>query len=470
MWRCLAPEDSSIIGQGEFMKKYRLVLGCMAVSLMAGVLAGCPAVESPVSRALLYLAREQADKDLRLGPYHEFAGNWPQFIRVEDMQGVRVPDVSPFIPAFIHHALTLVNEDTVERLGLTRDEAMVARSMRQRAAAFVKRFESPAHAPCAGAYGFWPYVRVEARTGGLWAFLSVLYFQGPLLYGTRVPLSIPFYPNAMAIPADADDTAAAYLVLLHDALLDGGPGSEASIEHFFTDWRDLGQVPRRINPLWLPPASGAFLTWLNYKQPPDFSIPNDVDLGVNANVLHALARHGRLDTPGAPEAIALINDAVRRGVHRTDPENSLPYYATDGYAFHYFVSRAYADGPVPGLKPAVELLADEVERDARHLPGGMAFWNKGGAHLDTALALLTLMHAGRDTALVDRGVAWLAAVQNPAHGGWREGVFFTGRMDNGRKFLYVSPALTTAMALEALCRHALLNPETGAGALPAGEQ
>jgi hypothetical protein len=47
------------------------------------------------------------------------------------------------------------------------------------------------------------------------------------------------------------------------------------------------------------------------------------------------------------------------------------------------------------------------------------------------------------------------AAQNASGGNWIEGVFFLARGDSGVEVYWESPALTTAMALEAICRYRL---------------
>jgi len=277
---------------------------------------------------------------------------------------------------------------------------------------------------------------------------------GPLLSGTRTPLNVPFFPLALAFPTDVDDTAMAYVVLLEDSLIDGGAGVAQPLEQFTTDWRDLGQCPLRITPEWLPPASGVFLTWFNYHDPPDPTIPNDVDVAVAANALYALARYGRLDTPGVTETIALINRVVEQGIHRARYKEVSPY-SLDGYLFEFCVTRAYREGPVPALQPAVEILADEIEQQAIRRPDGTNYWNKGEAHLDTAFAVLGLMNAGRASSLIKAGIDFLVAKQDPVLGCWEEGTVFAGNTDTGVEVRWVSRALTTAMAFEALCRYRL---------------
>ncbi len=423
---------------------------CLALPLCC-LLAGCSSTEPPITKALHFLERVQVRQDTQGPGSRDYAGNWPQYFYTGGLPQVRVRDVSPFIPAFIHHALTLVTEDNSRALGLTPEDIAVARDMRQRAVTFIKRFESTLDAPDAGAYGFWPNDMRAQNRDSLLADLSLAHYGGPLLHGNRAPLNIGFYPNGMGIPTDCDVTAAAYLVLLNDAQVDAGPGTRRPFERLFTDWRDLGRVPRRINPDWLPPASGAYLTWLNYGEGRT-TLPNDVDVAVNANVLLTLARYGRPGTPGAADAIALINRVVQEDLYETRQDEVSPY-TKSGYVFHFVVTRAFHEGPVPQLQAASEILADQVIGEAQALPGNQACWDRGAPQLDTALCVLTLMQAGKGADLIAKGIAYLVAEQNPYWGNWNEGVFFVARSDTGKHFNWVSKSFTTAMALEALCRY-----------------
>ncbi|MCL4691215.1 MAG: terpene cyclase/mutase family protein [Candidatus Hydrogenedentes bacterium] len=426
------------------------------VLLLPILTLGCPEDPDPVARALRYLENTQVtDAEtarLRVTGTTDYAGNWPQEFHFANAPNIRFREVSPFVVAFIHHALTLIHEDSMDDLGLSAKDVASARTMRRRAIGFLQRFQSDPGSPEAGTFGFWPYDPEPSAAETPVQQIALAVLQGPLLEGTRVPANVRIYPHALGIPPDADVTATTYAALLADGTLDGGPGVAGEPSHIFSDWTDTGAVPLRRMPDWLPEESGAFLTWLNYKDPPDPTIPNDVDLVVNANVLHALARLGETATPGFDAAVDLINAVVAQGLYRTRYDEITDYYP-DSYVFHYCVSRAYHDGPVPGLAPAVELLADEVEQEADNLPGGLTYWDRGDPALNTAFAVLTLMNAGRDTDRIDRGIQYLTAVQNPASGGWDEAVFFIANTDGGPEIRWVSEAVTTAFALEALCRY-----------------
>lgn len=381
----------------------------------------------------------------------DFAGDWPQYFHLKGSDAFRVRDVSPFTVAFIHHALSQLVEENRGALGLTRYDLEAARLMRRRAVAFLKRFESAPNAPDAGTFAFWPYDTDAATPDPFVSALLTWWLQGPFLGGERVPINLPIYPSTLAIPSDADVTATTYAALLDDAMFEEGPGSNVAFERFLVDWRDVGIVPRRLNPIWLPPASGAFLTWLTYRDSPFPLFPNDVDLVVNGNALYALGRYGRLHVPGVTEAVSLINFVTTSGVYRQRFEEVSEYYP-DNFAFQYVVSRAFHEGSVTALAPAVQVLADDLEASVLIGADGAAYWDNGAPHLNTAFAVITLLNAGRDTPIIDRAIEYLITEQNE-QGGYKAATFFFGRTDSGAVFEFTSESFTTAMALEALARY-----------------
>jgi hypothetical protein len=407
---------------------------------------------SAIQRAIAYLYATQlrAPLDVSIDSRRvlDFPGDWPQSFTLADEDAVRVRDVSPFTVLFIHHALARLS---ARQADVSAFDLELARTMRRRAIRFVKAFESPVGAPDAGTFAFWPYDTDPATPGPLLTLRLTSWLRGPILGGQRVPINLPAYPSTMAIPSDADVTSNTYGSLLDDAVIDGGTGSDVRFETFFADWRDLGVVPRRVNPSWLVPASGTFLTWLTYRAQPLPLFPNDVDLVVNANVLYALGRYRRLNVPGVTEAIASINLVTALGLHRQRLAELTQYYP-DNFAFQYAVSRAFHEGRLPQLEPAVRILADDLERSAILRDDGAAYWDHGDPQLNTAFAVLTLLNAGRRTPLVGRAIDYLLAAQGPL-GGFDAATFFLARTDSGVTFHFTSAAFTTAIAIEALARY-----------------
>lgn len=455
----------------------RVVAAMAAVLALSGLLAGparlgADARPSPIQRALGFLFLHQIRQPLAVEVNGvrvvDFPGNWPQFFGLRDAPSFRVRDVSPFPVAFIHHALTYTSETNQWALGLGPLDVWAARSMRQQAVGFMRRFESRPGAPDAGTFGFWPEDADPGTPDLLLTILLTAALKGPFLGGNRVPVNLPIYPTTLAIPSDADVTATTYASLLDAANLDGAPRSPVAFERFFVDWRDVGLVPRRLNPSWLPPASGAFLTWLTYRDPQFPLFPNDVDVVVNANVLFALGRHRRLNVRGAAEAVRLINFVTALGLHRGRLDEITNYYP-DNLTFQYVVSRAFREGAVGSLAPAVRILADDLESSVLWRPDGTAYWDQGDPHLNTAFAVLTLLNAGRRSGIVDRAIAYLISEQG-ALGGFDEATFFIARTDGGQVFEFRSASLTTAMVLEALARYELASRRPAGGDGAAGER
>jgi hypothetical protein len=433
----------------------RFRIGLPIAVLSCLLCLSCSPGATPIARALDYLDAHQVRAPCKCfldGRWVvDYTGNWPQHFYMEGLPEIRVPEVSPFMVSFIHHALALVNPGTRGHLGLSTVETDTAYRMRKRAITFMRRFESSFFDPDAGTYGFWPYDETPDGTFNPLVDLELGELVGPLLEGNRSPINLAFYPDVLAIPSDADDTATVHAARLTDMRLDGGPEANWNLARFFEDWRDTGDTPRRLNPWWLPNPSGVFFTWLNYGEP---DTVNDIDLVVNANVLYALGRFGLLGTPGVQDAVALINSATLEGLHRNHHEDITDYYP-DNFAYHYCVSRAYHEGAVEGLQPAVDDLVDDLEILAIPREDGTVYWDKGSPHLNTAFAVLTLLNGRSDSPLIEKGINYLLAEQDPVLGCWDEGVFFIGRVEGSYQFNWVSPSFTTAIAVEALCRYRL---------------
>lgn len=443
----------SLRSSARIVRPVAVLVACGTFLSAPGFGAGQRA--SSIERAIAFLSahqlREPLDTIVAGSPVVDFPGDWPQFLVLRGSEAFRVRDVSPFVVGFIHHALTPIDERSRQALGLSPADLRLVRLMRRRAVDFMKRFESAAGGPDAGTFAFWPYDRDPSTPDPFLTFLLTLWLRGPILGGQRVPINLRIFPSTLAIPSDADVTATTYATLLDDALLDGGAGSQVPFERFFKDWRDVGIVPRRLNPSWLPPASGTFLTWLTYRDEPFPLFPNDVDFVVNANVLYALARYNRLNVPGAAEAIRFINFITAARIHEDRIEEISSYYP-DNLVFHYAVSRAFHEGPVAALQPSVRILADDLEASVLFRSDGTAYWDRGDPHLNTAFAVLTLLNAGRDSPIVGRAIQYLISEQDEL-GGFGEATFFHGRADGGQIFDFTSASFTTAMVVEALARY-----------------
>lgn len=407
---------------------------------------------SAIQKAIRFLWNTQVREDEFTPGRMDYAGNWRQCFSRPDT-GERVRDISPFMPAFAHHALSLVNEQTQDVLGLTQRDIDDARAMRQRAIAFMMRFAGDADGPEAGTFGFWPPFMFQWFPGvRVQEAIFTAAIDGPEFAGTRTPANFPAFPRLFAVHPDADVTATTYAALLDHAVLDGGAVVTEDHSRLFADWLDDGVRPQRHEQPWIPRPSGAFLTWLQYGASGATRPPNDVDLPVNANVLYALGRFNRLDAPGAAEAIAWINDAVTvHNVHLTAPD-VLSLYYPDNLSLHYFVTRAWREGGVTDLSPAVEALVDDLLNTAQVDGAGRVFWDRGAPVLNTAFAALALINADAGDDLIAPAIEFLIAHQNADTGGWPAELFFIGELEEGVRAEWSSAAFTTAMVLEALVR------------------
>ncbi len=407
----------------------------------------------PIAKALQFLRRSQlaADQPALFG--RDFAGAWRQCFSF----GGRAPfwrDVSPFMAAFIRHSLTLITPANRNALGLTDADIDVARDLRNAAVDFIRRFELPADHPAAGTIGFWPRrPAVLPPTDIVIAAVLDQFMPGPNFNGILGPLNLPWYPPHLGIQPDADCTATAYAVFLDDATLDAGRPVSTTFENFFADWRDLGQVPRRANPPWLTSNSGAFLTWLAYAENPANPAPNDIDPVVNANVLITLGRANKLATPGVSDAVAILKAAVAAYLGG-EPFDQISLYYPDNGMFQYSIARAIHQGAVPGLDATADALMTNLLNTSQSDSAGRTFWDRGDPALNTALALLALQNTGRSGQAIDSAIDYLIANQSP-DGSWPTGLFFLGRLDDGTEVHWQSTSLTTAFALEALCKHRL---------------
>ena len=433
------------------------VPGCGVVGLFSHSgyerVPDAPSGLSAIEAALWFLEHAQLADDIACLNSQDYAGDWPQYFGFHE-EGPYIRESSPFAPAFIHHTLSLIDEGSYEQLGLSLSDVVRTRTMRQRAIAFMERFRAQEGMPDAGTYGFWPIDRYRWFPGDfVLERLIAAKWGGPMFRGYRTPLNVSFFPREYAIPADADVTAVVYAALLDHNQLDNGPTVDDRFAHFFADWRDLGQIPQRNIKPWISSPTGAFLTWLDYGDPSDPSRPNDVDIVVNANVLYVLGRYHRLEVPGVSESIALINGAIAARADYLRSQDLSLYYP-DNLVLHYFVARAYAEGGVAALRPAVDALVDDLLASVQTDVRGYAYWDHGQPHLNTALGALTLLLADQAPDIAQSAISYLMAEQRPS-GGWAPDVFFLARLDDGTRPVWLSQSFTTAMALEAICRERL---------------
>lgn len=168
-----------------------------------------------------------------------------------------------------------------------------------------------------------------------------------------MPGAFAFYPASHGtprlvegLPPDADDTALAWLALLH-----GGRRDEASAKAAFE--RIIAPASRRLvsgtMPPWVRPY--AVRTWLG-----DAGPDNPVDLVVNANVVAWAYRIGLDRHPACEGAVTSLLAAARRPYDpRVFARQLAPYYA-DIAELWFGVRRAIAHG-ARRLEPMLSWLA-----------------------------------------------------------------------------------------------------------------
>lgn len=390
----------------------------------------------------------------------DYPGNWPQNVVVsERLKFFNVEDPSPFVVAFIHHALSLVVQDNAALFNMDAGDMVTAKSMRQLAIEFMRRFESREGDDDAGTFGYWLYDEYPLLPGPFFSVFLALRVDLPKLGGERYPINIPLLPNRYGIPTDADVTSTTFACLLDDKEIDGGPGWDKSVTKPFTDNLDTGEDKLRIILPWLGEESGTFLTWLYQRQGRRID-GNDVDLVVNANVLFALGRYGLLDTPGVDAAVAAINLATSLGKHREDIGLVAEYYP-DSFVLQYCVSRAFSEGGVTALQPSMDVFLDDLNSTAIRTDDDMVYWDTsfGGPPLNTAFAILVLLNGGDgDNPIVEMAVKWLIDQQKD-DGSFGTGLFFYGGTQGSRFAEWFSEPFVTGMALEALARWVIYESE-----------
>lgn len=276
------------------------------------------------------------------------------------------------------------------------------------------------------------------------------------------------------IPNDADDTAAMAMLLQ----LSGQPDPRLLTR--LSQFRDTGRDREDGRDSWKGKDSGAFLTWLADETRPTFGnvtegvIPlgvNNVDVIVNANVIHAIALAGRRDLPGYHEAVRLV---ARCAMERHWPAAGL--YYPQMMIFPYAAARAWREGPVREAPMAEAMpkllhdLLDQQETFGRNHPlkqGAFPGGEDPTEALSTALGLAALLNLGEDTARAlgeehryqvacDRAAAYLMrCARRHLRGGvsWESGLFFSSSFQDLAHWR--SEAFSTAVAMEALAKYAL---------------
>jgi len=164
--------------------------------------------------------------------------------------------------------------------------------------------------------------------------------------------------------------------------------------------------------------------------------PNDLDLVVNANVLHYLGER--------PETDPIIRCLIQ--IIEEQAEETCDKYNANRFNFYYFLSRNYAAG-VRAFEPVGGTIVERIKSYA-HLNGVI-----GNHILHTALAACALMDwqdRNDHSTVLDNAIQAILCARNSS-GGWKKCPFYYS--GPSKKLAWGSEELTTGFCLEALSRY-----------------
>ncbi len=212
------------------------------------------------------------------------------------------------------------------------------------------------------------------------------------------------------IPADLDDTCCAMAGLIET-------GERPDLAFYTLLWGNE-QEP-----------GGPYYTWIDVNELADSPLAKEVDALVNANLVFCF---GLLEMP-LPGAVAYLVDLVQRADY-----SASTIYGLSPHFLIYCLSRAAADGGVSDLQAALPRLQQTILHELAAPAAEPAAFN---------LACLTvaLLNCGADAATLAPYLSALLAQQQPdgSWPAWAAWLSFRPNYDG-------APALTTALALEAL--------------------
>ncbi len=198
----------------------------------------------------------------------------------------------------------------------------------------------------------------------------------------------------------------------------------------------LGQAPdfSFYALLWQNEAApgGPYYTWIDINDRTDDPRARQVDALVNANILFC-AGLLKLELPGAS---AYLQALIRRNEYR-----AASLYGVSAHFLVYLISRAYADGNVAGLSPAMPALQDYILQKLPAQPDKLPAF-------ELACLAAGLLNLEADPRLIEACLSPLLKAQQ-ATGKWPAWGAYAGFHPNYDG----SPALTTALALEALGKY-----------------
>ena len=213
------------------------------------------------------------------------------------------------------------------------------------------------------------------------------------------------------LPPDADDTAMGWVALQRVGYTISPEG--------------LAAVRSNRN------GAGLFNTWMG--DPSAHVDSREIDSVVNLNALLLFSL--------ADESLDTVCAYLVKQVDRDAFVGGSVYYPSQ-WSFAYAFSRAYADGGVDCLKPAVPKIRERtlsLQKD----DGG---W---GSDYETVLALLTLLNLGERGPEIQKTLDVMIRRQMP-DGGWGFEAAYTGA---DRSMSYGSRAVTTGLCVEAFAKY-----------------
>jgi hypothetical protein len=232
------------------------------------------------------------------------------------------------------------------------------------------------------------------------------------------------------LPADLDDTCTAAAALLVQ-------GRRPSRAFYALLWQVIR--PNAAAP------SGPYYTYLGVNDATDDPVrvpfAREIDSLVNANVVFFCGLLGIV----LPGAVAFLQQLVERadyvGHSLAESYSGRSLAAIPPHLVIYVLSRAYADGPVHALAPAMGIMRD-------YLLTGLPALPVESVALHLACRSVAMLNLAVETSAIDPYLDALLRTQQ-ADGSWPAWAAWVGFPPNYDG----SPALTTALALEALGKY-----------------
>ncbi len=222
------------------------------------------------------------------------------------------------------------------------------------------------------------------------------------------------------LPPDTDVTAAVF-----SALIESGVNISDESLDYMLDFRT---------------PDGVFYTWINSEEWLDPSNPyyeyykiNDIDANVNLDVLYAYSLRNR--------TLSGVTEYLNNITENESFLNGTLYYPSP-YVFSYLVTKAYSDGNVTELQPALDNIEHYI-LTTQQPDGG---W---GNDLYTALATVSLINMGYEGEPLENAIMHILKNQK-RNGSWEKYAFYIRCYPI---IYYGSHEITTSFSLEALIKY-----------------